>query len=217
MQANTISAISESIIALVSIVGIYNLVLAKRTLSIGSQRKASEFASTLVDNYLNKIIPIADECDEYERTQNFPKFNDSKINLKKFTYEEARAKYNNLFFKTYDHMYASKEKSHQHLKLQLKVANLIESFSTSFIKGVADEELAYSSVGHTFCSHIQGNFYFYCTVRWEGKNIYNYENTIKLFNVWSDRVKKENLEFSRNNIEAELRNVEDKKITPLGL
>ncbi|GAW88900.1 hypothetical protein FPS14_contig00012-0012 [Flavobacterium psychrophilum] len=31
----------------------------------------------------------------------------------------------------------------------------MESFSTYFIKGVADEEIAYSSIGRTFCHSVE--------------------------------------------------------------
>lgn len=58
------------------------------------------------------------------------------------------------------------------LKLFLKLTNALEAFSMYFNKGVGDEEIAFSSVGRTFCVNVGYLFFDIATLINEGDTTY---------------------------------------------
>jgi len=60
--------------------------------------------------------------------------------------------------------------------------NNIELFSITFIKELADEKLAYYTVGKKFCELIKKFYYIIC---WYSRNDTNrFNNLIKLYSIW---------------------------------
>jgi len=86
----------------------------------------------------------------------------------------------------------------------LNVVNNIETFAAYFIQEVADEKVAFHSCGGTFCSVVEKCSFIICI-----GNIKKHEtpffNTIKLYNIWCDRLQTEGIKIQKEMIEKELK------------
>ena len=94
--------------------------------------------------------------------------------------------------------------------MYLLILNNTELFSTYFITKVADEDVAFQTIGNSFCKMIEELSFTYCILRRVDKNL-NFNNTIKLYNLWNNRIEiinigkeKEKLLKSKNKIELDL-------------
>lgn len=198
--------ISGFILATMAIVGIYQLVLTKRAIKINSSREAASLAASQVELYCSKTIPLQDAY-----------FNSIRANkIKGIEYEIGEFRL--------DYVYSTigKEKVKRFLTERIQIMldhflsaiNSMEAFALYFTKGVADEEIAYSSIGETFCSSVKG---LYIEISFSRSNDgHAFENTISLYKLWSERMKKENLTKSKHELEQELSQISDEKINPIG-
>ena len=80
------------------------------------------------------------------------------------------------------------------------IINRLEAISVYFIEGIADENLAYSSIGRTFCECVELLYPFYLISRVE-KEFNQYEKTIKLYNIWKERSKDLILQIENQELE----------------
>ena len=62
----------------------------------------------------------------------------------------------------------------------------MEAFSTYFTKGVADEEIAYSSIGRSFFHSVDSYAFNLCILR-EDNETSAFNNLIELYNEWKVR------------------------------
>jgi hypothetical protein len=125
--------LSGPIVALLAIVGINQLRLTKKAIIITSKRQAAELAAKQVEGFNISLTSIVNTLDEAESA--------NKINPVKMEVGE----FNRLYIK-------SKLDEKEYLRLldaRLKliteivdVVNYLDTFSTYFTKGVADEEIA---------------------------------------------------------------------------
>jgi len=156
-----------------------------------SRRESVKYASELVREYLKDIIPIQNTVDECLSELQFTYFT-GELNLKSFTLSEI----NKIGGALREHfLYAnqtirpSKNKDGAFVKM-IEEANMIEFFATPFIERVADEKVAFNSIGITFCKSIKDNYSHYVLARSGNENENNYfPNTIALYNIWSNRIK----------------------------
>ena len=198
--------ISGFILALMAIVGIYHLVLTKRAIKINSARHAADLAAAQVELYCSKTIPLQDI------------YYKSKMdnNIKKIEYEVGEF--------SLDHIYSTFGKEKVKIILQerinimldhfLPVINSMEAFAIYFTKGVADEEIAFSASGETFCHSVKSLYIEISFCR--GKDSKAFENTVLLYKLWSERIKKEKLTKSKEVLENKLKQISEKKINPIG-
>ncbi len=70
----------------------------------------------------------------------------------------------------------------------LDVLNSMEAFSVFFISRVAAEEIAFSSVGETFCKTAKQ---FLPIIVLTGKG-HSFSNLVKLFLIWNERIESRN-------------------------
>jgi hypothetical protein len=65
--------------------------------------------------------------------------------------------------------------------------NCLEKFAAYFIEEAADERVAYESVGPSFCYSVESCSYALCMLS-EHEHKRYFTNTIKLYNIWADRL-----------------------------
>ena len=84
------------------------------------------------------------------------------------------------------------------------LANTVESFATSFMKGIADEQVIFEAVGPVYCEIIEDFYFFYCHYRRSNPEnlakILPYQNTVNLYCIWKKRIEKIGLETNRKDL-----------------
>ncbi|GAQ48587.1 hypothetical protein FPK15_contig00013-0033 [Flavobacterium psychrophilum] len=91
----------------------------------------------------------------------------------------------------------------------------MESFSTYFIKGVADEEIAYSSIGRTFCHSVE-NYSFDISFMRREDDLQVFNNLVALYHIWKSRLNSEKISKELLNKQNELKKIQIKKVDILG-
>ncbi len=101
------------------------------------------------------------------------------------------------------------------LVLWLDILNSMEAFATYFTKGVADEEIAFSSIGRTYCYSVENYFFEIADCR-NLKDEHSFQNTIDLYTIWKERLKKIQLTQEQEELMLKLHKVNETKIDPIG-
>jgi hypothetical protein len=199
--------LSGPILAIVGFAAIIQIRLAKKAIVISSQRQAAELATRQIDFYSKEIIPLQEEFNKIEKEKQIDRIT---IDFTEFTEE-------------YIEKTIGKEKKEaiydQRYKVMipiLRVLNSLEAFSTYFTKRVADEEIAYSAVGRTFCATIEEHHFDISLILGSEHEDKAYQNLISLYRLWSARIKKEQLSLQKEKILTELEAIKDTKINPIG-
>ncbi|MEK5374522.1 hypothetical protein [Paenibacillus sp. FSL P2-0173] len=82
----------------------------------------------------------------------------------------------------------------------LSALNSIEAFSVFFTSQVADSDVAYSSIGNTYCNSIKKLLPVICLSQGEG-----FTNIIKLYVSWNDKIEKQKALQEKLSAEAKLK------------
>lgn len=199
--------LSGPLIFLIGIIGLVQLKLTKKAIIISSQRSSAQLAAEQVEMYNNNIIPMQDNL-FIER---------SKEKVSKISYKQGEFNRKSIYALLGED--TAKKYSFESGRLKtaipfLRVINAMEAFSIYFIKGVADEEIAFSSVGQTFCDTIKSLHFDIAIVKTDEDAAF--QNTIELYKLWSSRIEKNNLFNKKEQLTNELNKIFDKKIPPIG-
>lgn len=198
--------ISGPILVIIAGIGLRQLKIAKDASRLQATRESLSLSADRCSHYISNIIPLVN-------------------NLSK-SIKENDIKYFSLFEVSVngDSIRISPKGSKQDLNKEhdklptiiselLPVYNSLEAFSVFFTHRVADEEVAFSSVGHTFCYSVRNylpDLFPY------SRSTGHYKNLIKLFLIWNTRIESEKLKLDRQRIENELSKIEDKFVRPIG-
>ena len=96
----------------------------------------------------------------------------------------------------------------------LEVLNSLESFAIFFTTGLADEQLAFSSVARTYCLQVKEMLPLVATLS-EGTG--EYRHLLRLFFLWNGRLNKSKLLLDKQRIEKRIKEIGGRTVTPLGL
>ena len=91
----------------------------------------------------------------------------------------------------------------------------MESFATYFTKGVADEEIVFSSVGRSYCFTVE-NYFFEISDCRNLKEQQSFQNLIDQYKMWKDRLNKIQLTKEQQELRAKLDEINETKIDPIG-
>lgn len=185
LLVNFISPIAQVIIGIAALIALRQISISKENITTQSRRESIKYATDLVKVYLSEIIPISDQFYHIQLKFGLPTFMDD-IKLKFFTFEELKKSPKPLishFLQTYKLM----KNDGEFLTKSTELANTLEAFATPFISGVADEAIAFTAIGRTFCDSIKYGYFTYCIVRQKKLGTNYYENTIALYNLWAPR------------------------------
>ena len=199
--------LSGPIIALMGFAAIIQLWLAKKAIVTTSKRQAAELATKQIDKYAEQIIPLQNKHNAFAEKLNQEKLKFPEI--KEFTLKEIEKEYSEeVFLKNI-------EIGITNLSLINPVLNAMDTFATYFIKGVADEEIAFSSIGVTFCYSTEQYFFHICMARSEDDSII-YNNLVSLYHLWNPRLRSEKLNRELERKKQEIRKIKVSKIDPMG-
>jgi hypothetical protein len=94
------------------------------------------------------------------------------------------------------------------------VANRMEAFAVFFVSGVADEMVAFSAVGRTYCQSTRKLLpALLLLARLPGGS---YRNVLRLFRLWDARLQVDQLQRAQQELESKLGTIQTTAIPPLG-
>lgn len=196
----------SGILILISIViGIFQLSIAKTTLNINSQREAANLAVKQIDIYMTQIIPLQNNLYKVEKEKSVDKI---KMEIGDFKAEFLINKIGGV-----EYMELLKKRMALSTEV-LSVLNIMEAFSVYFVKGVADEEIAFSSIGTTFINSVENLYFDISSCNYEKSE--NFQNLIKLYELWNKKKELNNLQKDRNIIMEQIRKLNPATIKPIG-
>ncbi|QRX63651.1 hypothetical protein JS578_12475 [Dysgonomonadaceae bacterium zrk40] len=198
--------LSGPILTLLAIAGVIQLFITRKTLIINSKRDAANLAAQQIKDYSVRIIP---KMTKYDFSLIKEKIEKTKIEIGDFNVEYLNQK---LGAKKVSEVRNERLKF---LVLWLDVLNSMEAFATYFTKGVADEEIAFSSIGRTYCYSVENYFFEIADCR-NLKDDNSFQNIIDLYKIWKERLKKIQLTKEQEELMLKLHQVNETKIDPIG-
>ena len=171
---------------------------AKNYLRTISKREAATISAKQIDVFIEKIFPLADKLSAKRKEVDFPKFEGEILNFTNNEVFEWDVEYRERFL----------EKISSVDNLDLKLINSLEAFSTYFTKGIADEEIAFSSIGRAYCRQVENNYPLIAFLRGNDQPHKYYNNLIELYRIWKSRLEKFQIEVElekrQENIKEEI-------------
>ena len=172
----------------------------KKSRIISSKREAFKIAAEKCEHYLTHIIALQNTLNKEIENKNITFFNNSEVSIDG----------NNISTKS---KYASDEERELILNLPtLEVFNSMESFAIFFTSGIADEKVAFLTVGNTYCFSVR----HYLPYLLKLSNGGTYKNMLSLFVTWNTRIEKQKLEKEKEKIEKKLSKTTEKIVKPIG-
>lgn len=197
----------SGILILVSIVlGLIQISLAKKTLMISAKRDAATLAAKQIEIYMTRVIPLQNKLYHFEKKE---KLERPELTVGAFTNEALIEQMGEE-----EHLRVLEERL-KTTSLSLAILNSMEAFSVYFIKEVADEEIAFSSIGKTFTKSIESMYFDLASCRFN-KDSKSFQNLIELYGIWKNKLSKEQLENDKIDLSKQLEAIESVSIKPLG-
>ncbi len=197
---------SGPMLLIVAGIGLWQLKIAKDTARIQASRAALSLSAERCEHYHSHIIPLVNRLDEAVKKHDIKYFTlfevvieDKKIQIRPNCKHEVYLE--------------ELEKSNKVILEMCDTLNALEAFSVFFISRVADESIAFSSVGKTFCNTVRKYIADIVSVADCGGH---YDNLLKLYLMWNSRLESEKLMRDRQKIEKELGKFEKRCILPFG-
>ncbi|ASW42848.1 hypothetical protein [Clostridium isatidis] len=158
---------------IVTIMGLKEITVAKEISEVNAKREAFKLSAEQCIYYFENIIPKLDDIDKCFKENKITSIGEVKI---KSTSEGIKASVKLDVSRCPEEIFRD----------ITYVLNVIEGFSLYFISGVADERVAFSSVGRTYVNSMEMLLPIICSVQGSG-----YENVFKLYLLWKDRIDKQ--------------------------
>jgi hypothetical protein len=182
--------LSSFFLLIVAFIGLKQLKISKDTSKISSKRESFKIAVERCTYYLESIIPRLDDIDNMMKERNIESFGETIIEI-----EGKIVKFTN---KPNDQ---DKDKISEIEPKIVSVLNSIEAFCVFFTSGVADENVAYNSIGNTFCHTVKKLLPEFCMLL-----DYGYKNIFKLYLLWIYKSEKQEALKAKKMAEKKLKN-----------
>lgn len=198
------SLLSNCILAILGLLVLVQLWLGKKQLAqakehviISSKREAATIAAEQVRHYIIDIIPLVNEVSDLKKKGKYPLY---KEPITAFFLSSLSPQW----LKSYA----------EYLEIpdvldgkDLKLINMLEGFSMYFIQGIADEAIAYTSLGKEFCNDVEDNYTLISFMRDKDNPSNHYNHIVQLYELWKKRLEemKKSHEIEREALDIEAR------------
>ena len=190
------------VLALFAFFALKQITVAKQASKTASLRDAYRLAAEQSHCYATEIVPKLNELDRAIKENDVTFLVDVKVTISQYRVKVERSPGN-----------VDVEKLVAIVPAFMEAINRLETFSLFFTSRVADERIAFSSVGATFVSSVKDLLPLLVISANNG----NHENVIKLFLLWNHRLEKQKLDRQKGSIEARLREMKPKELYPIGV
>lgn len=101
----------------------------------------------------------------------------------------------------------------------VNVLNQLEGFAIFFANGAADEEVAFPVAAIPFCDYVE--MFAPCLIAMRSNTLAGftsgkYANTVRLYEIWADRIRVEEIEAQTKDAAKELGSLKREKIKIIG-
>jgi hypothetical protein len=200
--------VSGPFLAFVAILGLRQIkearnqvIEAKSSRILSAKRDAFKIAADKCTYYMEIIIPLMNNLD-------------ASIKEKKVTFfEKSVVTLGTDNIKLKPHPLTEQEKETLYSLPLTELFNPLESFALFFTSGVADEQVGYLTIGHTYCNYIKEYLPILVIL---SKDRSHYNNIMRLFFIWQGRKEKQRLESEKKKIEKELSGNKEIIVKPIG-
>lgn len=178
--------VTSPLLLAVAVIGLKQIDIAKDTSRLNDRRASFTLAAEQHTYFIEKIIPQINKIIDEMQKNNIKNFGEAKleINDKKEICIEYKI---------------NKVPGIKELQVAaIDVLNLIDGFSTYFNAGVAEETVAFSSLGGTFIEGVDKLLPILC---WGQDNGGGYENVIELYLRWKNKIEKQKDILEKNGSE----------------
>ena len=205
---------SSIVLAIVGIIALWQLVLTKHDIQVRSRREAVVLAAELCRNFAREVIPKAGKCFDTLAADN--------VTAKCWPVKDSKfceASFED--WKAAEAWFQRVERSTGHLRMMTEVCNDLEAFAIYFMKGAADEKVAFGAVGVLYCDWTS-KLAPYLVVARSPKTrppaftSGPFQNAVDLHAMWVSRLTRSELDDASKEIDARMQKLEDKSIDPIG-
>jgi hypothetical protein len=189
-------------LTIIAAIGLRQLTLSKNIARTNAKRKSFRLAAEQIAYYFENIIPLVNALDAAIENHNVVFFAKSSVEIDGNTMRLKST--------------ATPDDLRGLLKIVPEVTsayNALEAFSIYFTSGVADERVAFSAVGTTYCNTVRQ--LLPDIVDWWHDQQYCI-HILQLFLLWNARFEKQKLAAEKRRIEAKLGSATDKFVKPIG-
>lgn len=194
--------LSGPVIAVFAFKALGQIKVTREIAKINSRREAVKLATEECRYYSENIIPLINELEKKIEEFDVQIFSKSKVDVKS-------DKIDVLPFVDYKNYDESWEKISPYFG---RVINSLSHFSTFFVSGVADESVAYNSLGTTYCYIIKRLSPVLVPIIADREE----NNAITLFYIWNNRKVKAEAIQQKIKLEERIESNHDTTIKPIG-
>lgn len=181
------------------------IAIAKKEIKTNSERESALLAAKQCEIFADKFLPpISKLISLTGNDKGLPKYSGKTYT---FQVDSNFAKNAPSFFKKWS-------TNTEAMDIMAKLLNDLEAFSVYFTKKIADESIAFQSLGDVYCKTIEDFLYPFITVSRKDKNLFS--NVVELYNLWRDRIRTQQLELELDNLLEEYENINPRQIRPTG-
>ncbi|URN96221.1 MAG: hypothetical protein NAG76_08325 [Candidatus Pristimantibacillus lignocellulolyticus] len=201
------------LLAGIAFYGLRQIKVSKNDIYIRSERESIILASEQVKEYLNSVMPLYN--DTYEKMEKYNFIIEEDHPVSDFKYET--------YIKTVSRSMVQTRKDELE-KLYDEIidyCNTLEAFSIYFTKKIANEEVAFSSIGVSFATAIRIYYPYICILTKDDPG--NYNNLKELAELWCERqidyLKEEKIKQVKENLEelqSDINDIKKPSIKTLG-
>ncbi|MCD0493742.1 hypothetical protein LQD23_15755 [Chromobacterium violaceum] len=191
---------SSVLIAIAAVIALRQIEILKTTLRVQSKRDALKLTSDQCCIYMSEIITLQNIFHKAVKDNSVKYFEGWNCEIKNNQISLSRI--------TPPDTEGMKEVLHS-----LSVLNRMESFSSFFISNVADELVAYDTVGITYLNFVRYVLPWVLSCRKSGY----YKNIVSLFILWETRRLNQELNKKKESLEKELSEMNFSSPQPIGV
>jgi hypothetical protein len=186
-------------LAIFAYYGLQQITVLKNTSATQAKRDALRLTSEQCTLYFEKIIPLQNDFHKELKSRNVKFFEGWTVEVKSGSITASRK---------------SPPNSDGLLDIanNLRFLNNMEAFAVYFTSRVADEKVAYDTLGKTFLGTIEEVMPYILQCREDGY----YKNIVRLFAIWRARSESEKLLAEKNSIEKKLAAAKTSYHVPIG-
>ncbi|MGE7927587.1 hypothetical protein [Lysinibacillus xylanilyticus] len=172
------------------IIGIKQINIITTQSKVTNRREAVTLTSQLSEKFYKELVPLVDEIEFY--------LIENGIDISKDLRDFAKASKNKVVVNesTFTKIMEILSDDETFAKKYLYLTNQFEAFSTNFVNGVADTDLAYKIIGKVYCEEVI--IIFPLIVLCNDENTEMYTEITELYTNWRSLIIKEEAEKNFN-------------------
>lgn len=195
---------SDADLVIIAAIGLRQLTIARENAQMNAKRESFRLAAEQRAYYSHHVIPLLNKLDAAIRAKGITFFSNASVEVRG---EEVKIN---------SPMTPADAKALLTIAPELTEAyNALEAFGLYFTSGVADEQVAFSAVGTTYCYSVRKLLPDLVRMATDKKAKYM-NHVLELFFLWNSRFEAETLQAEKRRIDAELSGVTGKFIRPIG-